>query len=186
MEGSFEYTGRDRRDDSFHGGGDYRSMSSRRSPSHRRSLSDSAARVVTVVRAVPGYLKLDGLGVSWPKRAIINEDFLPRDKTRRQEFAQHLQGLGYGDYEEYKSVQQFLVSLERLVRIEDIDFILESETFNFLIASWIKDGDDVDKQFDFGFATRIRHKILSRRNTLFIGVPGSRMVDEYGRECMTD
>lgn len=52
------------------------SMSSRRSPSHRPSPSDSAMpevdspmREVLTVRAVPGYLKTDDMGVYWPKKA---------------------------------------------------------------------------------------------------------------------
>ena len=89
----------------------------------------------------PGtFNKKDRMGVVWAKNAIIDENSLLKDDREFRAYtAGHLGNLGCGDREEYKIVRAFLFSLTGLVRREDLDFVLDSRVWNFLLACWVKD-----------------------------------------------
>ena len=158
-----------------------------RSPSmgHRRSLSDPSPAREVIVR-VPAFLKTDAAGVLWRKRAVINEDFLPKDVGRRTYIGKSFMDLGYGDHESYEDTQPFLLSLEKLVRPEDVDFVLDSNVWNFLMASWVMDSR-LDPKFDFTLSVNIRNKLIKRRADLQLtGGHQGKSVDDYGREIIID
>jgi len=80
------------------------------------------------------------MGVVWAKNAIIDENSLLKDDREFRAYtAGHLGNLGCGDREECKIVRAFLFSLTGLVRREDLDFVLDSRVWNFLLACWVKD-----------------------------------------------
>ena len=89
----------------------------------------------------PGtFNKKDRMGVVWAKNAIIDENSLLKDDREFRAYtAGHLGNLGCGDREEYKIARAFLFSLTGLVRREDLDFVLDSRVWNFLLACWVKD-----------------------------------------------
>lgn len=89
--------------------------------------------------------------------------------------------LGHGNHESYEDTQPFLLSLERLVRLEDLDFVLESNHWNFLTASWVMDSR-MDPQFDFTMSVNIRNRLIKRRVDLQTGGHRGRSIDDYGRE----
>lgn len=159
---------------------------------HRRSMSDpesgrwQASNPRNVVITVPRYMQQDRMGVMWGRHAVIDENFLPTDdREYRSYMANQLGTLGYGDRHEFKTVQAFVFSLPRLVRTEDLDFVMDSRVWNFLMACWVKDSDRGGR-FDFGMAASIRNDIIKRRASLVRDVMVQKNVDEYGREMFSE
>lgn len=62
----------------------------------------------------------------WRKRAVLDEDFLPKDVGRRMYTARVLMELRYGDHESYGDSHSFLLSLERLLLPDHLDSVLNS------------------------------------------------------------
>lgn len=58
----------------------------------------------------------------------------------------------------------FLSSLKGLINISDVDFVLHSNTWNFLMASWLKDKDD--GRYDFELSIHLRENVLKRSTAL--------------------
>ena len=130
-------------------------------------------------------MQQDRMGVMWARHAVINENFLRTDGEYRSYMANHLGALGYGDRQEFKTVQAFVLSLSRLVRTEDLDFVLDSRVWNFLMACWMKDSDRGGR-FDFGMAMSMRTDIITRRASLVRDVMVQKNVNEYGREMFSE
>ena len=117
---------------------------------------------------------------------MIDENFLPTDdREYRSYMTNQLGTLGYGDRQEFKTVQTFVLSLSRLVRTEDLDFVLDSRVWNFLMACWVK-GSDRGGRFDFGMAMSMRTDIIKRRASLVRDVMLQKNVNESGREMFSE
>ena len=117
---------------------------------------------------------------------MIDENFLPTDdREYRSYMTNQLGTLGYGDRQEFKTVQTFVLSLSRLVRTEDLDFVLDSRVWNFFMACWVK-GSDRGGRFDFGMAMSMRTDIIKRRASLVRDVMVQKNVNESGREIFSE
>lgn len=154
----------------------------RYSVGHRRSMSDpEPRRGRDVVVEIPNYMKQDSKGVLWRKTAVVNEDLLPDDPAWRNYASNRLMDLGYGDLETYENVQVFVISLPRLARGEDLDFVLDTKVWNFMMANWVKDSSRGAK-FDYGISMNVRNKLIKRRADIMREVIQQKNIDEYGRE----
>lgn len=160
---------------------DHHSVEYNRSPGHRRSMSEPRQREIII--NLPGYLKRDQMGVVWRKHAVICEDLLPKNEATRDYIATRLTDLGYGERETFKDVQTFVLSLKRLARADDLDFVLDSNVWNFILGSWVKDSK-LGGKFDFGLGVNVHNCLLRRRAGLLRDSGWNIETDEYGRELL--
>ena len=156
----------------------------RHSGQHRRSMSDpqEIRRARNVIIEVPRYTKKDKTGTLWRKTAVINEDYLPDDPIWCDYAAKRLMAIGYGDLEIYTNIQAFVISLPRLARAADLDFIMDSKVWNFIMASWVIEPNHTGGKFDFNISMDVRNKVIKRRATLLRDNIQTTNIDEYGRE----
>ena len=116
------------------------------------------------------------------KTAVINEDYLPDHPIWCDYAAKRLMAIGYGDLEIYTNIQAFVISLPRLARAADLDFIMDSKVWNFIMASWVIEPNHTGGKFDFNISMDVRNKVIKRRATLLRDNIQTTNIDEYGRE----
>ena len=157
-----------------------------------RSMSDSEMRISTpprqlIMRPVFDhniYPKKQVYGVWWLEGASVDGAFLPEKLIERSIFAKRLTHLGYGNRNVFRDgTLEFIHSAERLIEPSHIDFILDTQTWNFLMASWVKASDEEPK-FDFNLSVYIRETIQKRRKKVIMEPLRTKHLAEYGREML--
>ena len=128
------------------------------------------------------FLSRDSVGASWFNTAVFDSRFAPANKHARKIFASRMTRMGFGDTRAFASNLDFLTSVSSLVLVEEVDFILESNTWDFLMAAWMKELHPMDGGYSYELGVHLREDAIKRRTHLTQEGMRSQHLVPYKRE----